>query len=321
MESDGEPYCPCHAAVQCNLPDSKPGHSRRASRGTDQVLWIQRTVFHRGRFINVRELGCQTDPPISEEDRAVEHFPLNAAFGNAVPSAPSATSSDAFVSAPCSREHASVSRESRASKKTPRSSRPVTSTGMDPERQALEHQQMCDLTHGALDRACALQEHVVELNRLASAALICSRQFQSDFKPSHAFECGSRRSKKNFDGSSEEWSSRSSHLRQASRGSSRGRGCGKSNALPDLGGRPGSKPVKLQASTKMPWQELQGILSGCPDAALGSKVLLTGVEPWTPTIFSDLAPVGSSLHERLAASAAVYLPFERSRKERTTERE
>lgn len=326
MESEGDWQSFRHATVQCNLPNAKPSTGGRAPHGTDQVLWIQKTVFHRGRFVTVRELGCQTDPPGSAEAQSelqaplkcYPSFPSTAASESSTVAPISSAGVDSLPSAPSSREQASMSRESRGNKRTPRTSRPVTSNNLSPaeeERAAEEIQQhVFALTRGSLDRACALQGHVEELNKIASAALICSRQFQSDFNPMHAFECGSRRSKRSGgDQSGDQWSSRSSAQRQASRESSK---AGKSNVLPGLGGRWAGKAAKLQASTKLPWQELQGILSGCPDASLGSKVLLTGVEPWQPDTFTELAPAGSSLHERLTASAAVYLPFERPRKER-----
>jgi len=324
MERNSESSGPCDAQTQCDLPSCKPGRSRHVLRCADQVLWTQKTVFHRGCFIDVRELGCQTDPLTSQDTRH-EHdtsLTVNSACAGAPRSAPISSSVDTSIATSFSGDRDLVSRESVGSKRTPRSSRPATSnrptTSDLTDEEVQEH--VYGLTRNARNRACELLDHVEELNRVASAALIASRQFQSDFNPCRAFECGgSRRSQRSaMDRSCDQWSSRASNMRQSSRGSSRGKSSGKNKALPGLGAssRPGSKHSKFKHSSKMPWHELQGILSGCPDAALGSKVLAIGVEPWRPAILSELPTFGSSLHERLASSAAVYLPGERSTKER-----
>lgn len=326
MHGDWEACRCCDAGVQCNFPILEPQGDRSNHPGSDQVLWVQRTVFDRGRFVEIRELGSQTDFVISEEFQE-PCFPsvVNAVSSSEAPSASDSSRADARVAAPYQRDHSSPC-ESRGSKQTPRAGRPVTGSSTSAslaERRAediqAERQHVFDLTHGALVRARALEDHVQDLNRLASAALIGARQFQSDFNPNHAFECGSRRWKRSStEQSCDQWSLRSSQLRQGSRGSSRGKSCGKSNALPDLASTSlaGNKSARCQAPTKMPWQELQSILSGCPDAALASKVFITTMEPWRPTMSAEPPSIGSSLGERLASSAAVYLPCEQIAREK-----
>jgi len=306
----------CNAEVQCDLPAAKPCNAGPATYVREQVFWVQRNIFSGGRFISVRELGTQTDA-VQEEASLVSN--RGSSFDTAVVARP-ALEKTVPADVPLSNRLASlvqdeplpssraggVSQEVRALKKSPRPRKRPPGNALTEEQQ--QHfmqwrqanaekqmrevqQQMLELTNDALGRACALEEHVQDLNCQASIALIESRHFQSQFNPKHAFECGSR-SRRSLNGcNSEEASHREGSKTNAG-----------SKQLPDL------KQDSAASShiPKMPWQEWSDAMSGtCPTSSLGSKVLLSSVEPWRPAILNEL-PAIPRLQERLAMSAAVY---------------
>jgi len=273
----------------------------------DQVLWMQRNVFHRGRFLSVREVGIQTDDYSVDEDDTADNngVAFSAEHVDTVcgsrPGHDKPPMSDATVTYSSSDATMGVPRESRAAsmRKSPRSSRSTSKQEVTQKQVEEVQQHVMKLTSGALDRACALAEHVEDLNHQASAALIRARHFQYDHKPSNAYEC-----------------TRHAQARIASAGyiveapSRRNNGKKQSEVVPTE--LPDLMPPRLSArsvSTKMPWQEWSETMSGCPTAAFGCKVLLSSVEPWRPSVLSELPSMPqSSLRERLAVSAAVYTP-------------
>jgi len=166
----------------------------------------------------------------------------------------------------------------------------VARSAADEERQIEEIRcHMLNLTAHAFNRARDLEEHVEDLNHQATAALMSARQFQSHFNPSHAVQCSIF--------------NRSATAGYSARDASRSVKSKNAAAVPAL---PSASRANTKASTKMPWQDLQATLSGCPNAALGCKILLTGVEPWNPA--ADLPDI-PKLRDRLAVSAGVYNPY------------
>jgi len=305
--------------VQCNLPSAKPSHTRDVPYVSEQILWTQRNVFYRGRFISVRELGTQTDPVGSVSAEYVPEQHAGLTFDSVFENMPAPSVSDGpnarlslHAPGPMCHEGRKGSRKSTRSSVS-NTSRPHEVTEPT-EREIQETQQyISGLTGGALDRACALEEHVEDLNRRASAALLSARQFQSNFKINNAFDCSRSRPRESRGGSTGYSDDESSQ-----------RNSGRANAavpttLPELGmqmpmvrSATNSKssggdlsPMQSRTSTKMPWTEWQDTMTGSPNAALGCKVMLSAVDPWRPAVLSAL-PAVPRLTERIAVSASIY---------------
>lgn len=294
----------CDAEVQCNLHSGRPRPIREIPYVQEQVLWVQRNVFHRGRFLSVREVGTQTDEndnqyhgitrtiPNHEEQCGTE-LTFDSVFGSMpafkadnVPNTRSRSHPASFVSQTVSQETRQVSK--RVPRRAPRSAPVINAADEDRQIEEIRYH-MLNLTANAFNRARDLEEHVEDLNHQATAALISARQFQSHFNPNHAFECSSSLRRGTAGYSGDDTSRRTNGKNAAA-------------AAPAL---PSVSRAGCKASTKMPWQELQATMSGCPNATLGCKVLLTGVEKWSPAVLSEL-PDMPRLRDRLAVSAGVY---------------
>lgn len=271
------------AEVQCKLPDDTVRLTGNTSSQHERIMWVQKTIFSCGDFISVREIGLQTDPP-----QDIRTFNAGSTLSQAF-----------FDPSPVRILRNKPASGSRAASvgKTPRTGRPARGSAEEQDRIEEIQQQMVSMTVKARDRALALEERVEDLNHRASAALVRARHTNNDLSPRHAFECGVKTQRSIMGRSTDGSRTARSEPRSA-------RSCNTSSALPDVGGRQSSKMV----STKMPWQALQEDMPGCPNAALGCKVLLTSVEPWKPSVLSELPSLPQSLTQRLATSANVYLP-------------
>lgn len=251
----------------------------------DRVLWMQRSIFQNGRFISVREVGTQTDHGTGSHTLESSSTGFNMSSGYMVDSGKLARDAiqpvGPFLSSNVSSRN--------CSKRSANSARNLTAVDIERAEEEVR-QSVLGMTEAALDRACALEEHVEDLNQRATEALITARYFQNQFNLSHAFERIATGSRQN---------SKSPRKAPAS-----------STTLPDLW----PPQVSVQSSSsgvgrgkdanKMPWHELQDVLSSCPTAAAGCKIMSTGIEPWKPSI-SGLPPV-PPLHERLSQRTSVY---------------
>lgn len=280
-----------NAEVQCSLPTSSRVISNQlhGMETGDRVLWMQRSIFQNGRFISVREVGTQTDHGTGSHTLESSSTGFNMSSGYMVDSGKLARDAiqpvGPFLSSNVSSRN--------CSKRSANSARNLTAVDIERAEEEVR-QSVLGMTEAALDRACALEEHVEDLNQRATEALITARHFQNQFNLSHAFERIATVSRQN---------SKSPRRNKMN-------GAVSSTTLPDLW--PPQVSVQSSSSSvgrgkdaiKMPWHELQDVLSSCPSAVTGCKIMSTGIEPWKPSI-SGLPPV-PPLHERLSQRTSVY---------------
>lgn len=325
----------CDAAVQCSLSS---GTSFDHSSGSQHVLWMQKTILRNGQFVNVRELGVQTNlnPEEGKTADIVNSIRRGGHTSDVIANPQDVRREQVDVA--CADESLpagfALTDRSRdlAELDQPRSLAPRTTSKSFTTAEETQ-QYVFELTNGARERACATAEHVEDLKHTASAALMDARRFQSEFNPSHAYE-SPRASRRHSDraqsfhmpasprsgrlsGRAQSFNATSSTARSQTKESEmHAERCQSNNSssaatavtLPELNSPTGGEsPRRRTTTTKMPWQDLQAAMAGVPDASLGCKLMKIGTEPWRPKILSELQG-SQSLRERLATSATIYRP-------------